>query len=255
MQRLLYLQTLLLLPLSASAWSLTGNEIDPENKIHAAILRQLDLPAEDMPDKVLAENPLPFTRHSAVIVLGKYHEAEEYSDFDTHIIVYDTQTYEIAHRYFGKEEIASDAIYATSVWIDTAPYQLAEHTRAFGMRVSYRGSSRANPYSCEDISLFIHQGDRLLKVLDKYTISYSSGDNTSHEEDGRRIFTYSEESERGLIIIDRERTKGLANLRIKKTKTTSVSYDYPDSEIESGGDPDTVERTTEILRFDGTEYK
>jgi hypothetical protein len=58
----------------------------------------------------------------------------------------------------------SDAVRFSGLSIDTGRYDLAPGVRAFGVRINHMTSSRANPGSYQDLSLFIDTGKELRQV-------------------------------------------------------------------------------------------
>jgi hypothetical protein len=62
----------------------------------------------------------------------------------------------------------SDAIVLTEFSIDSVIYQLAKDKQAFGVRTKYRGSSHANPYDYESLSLFVIDDSKLTVILEDF---------------------------------------------------------------------------------------
>ena len=77
-----------------------------------------------------------------------------------------TERATIVSRLFQSAALTEDAIRIGEIKVDTARYTLAGDARAFGLRVVRQGSSRANPYSNETLTLYVPQGPKLAKVLD-----------------------------------------------------------------------------------------
>lgn len=95
---------------------------------------------------------------------------------DLEVLVADSASGTVIAHQFRKSAIAYDAIRLDSIALDTARYQLAPGNRAFGVRVTYEGSSRVNPYGVTALSLYTIEGQRLRTVLDNLAVSESSGD-------------------------------------------------------------------------------
>ena len=82
----------------------------------------------------------------------------------------------IVSRLLDEGALTEDAIRITEIRVDTARYTLAPDARAFGVRVLYQGSSRANPYARETLSLYLPQGQKLAKVLDQLEMTLEHGE-------------------------------------------------------------------------------
>lgn len=76
--------------------------------------------------------------------------------------------------YHKTSAFESDAIAFEDLQLDTARYKLTHEIRAFGVRVTFNGSSRLNPVSEKLLSLYVQEGNKLRPVLDKL-ITYEYG--------------------------------------------------------------------------------
>lgn len=69
----------------------------------------------------------------AVLMLEPKEEAQpDFTDFDVAVLVVDSQTGKVLASKYHPKAIMDDAIYTSSVIIDTARYQLSPAIRAFG---------------------------------------------------------------------------------------------------------------------------
>ena len=96
-----------------------------------------------------------------------------------------------------KGTITSDAVYPTNIWIDTAPFNISQDERAFGIRIESSNNSRAASYSGEEFVLVIEQNNKikeLLKVSSRTFVAYGGGECQNTE-------VHNQES---LFIIDEE---------------------------------------------------
>ncbi|MNY28366.1 hypothetical protein D3C86_1623380 [compost metagenome] len=132
----------------------------------------------------------------------------------------------------------------SEITIDTGLYQLNEKDRAFGIRVSYSGSSKPNPYYYSDLSLFIVQNNLMKRILKNYQIDRASG-----EWDTRCAGEF--EDIIGNIDLDKNRTNGFKNLIIKSKIKHTKSFLVDDNCEEKV----TTKNSIKYLKFNGKEYK
>ncbi|RZI72288.1 MAG: hypothetical protein EOP80_13805 [Variovorax sp.] len=152
----------------------------------------------------------------------------------------------IVSRLFEPAALTEDAITIQEIRIDTARYALAPDARAFGIRVRYRGSSRANPYATETLQLYALQGSKLRKVLEEIELDMDRGEwDTS--------CTGRFEQVRGTVSLAQGASQGFADLQVQRTRTESRA------EVQEGGDcnekalPSRQRNYT--LRYDGERYR
>jgi hypothetical protein len=184
---------------------------------YTKVLNQLKLSSTQIHNELYTEKKMPNAENSFIIVVpvlqGKL-EVDGFSVKNT-ILITDNEGI-IKNKYVDPTEFGSDAIMLQSFTIDTGLYNLNSNIRAFGIAADYYGSSRPNPYSSSDISLFYPEGKTLKKVLDSYNLKTYSGEwdtNCSGEF----------ESDASLIIVDQAKTNGFANLKIKTESTKTIS--------------------------------
>lgn len=175
-------------------------------------------------------------------------EIDEYNNyygvFDSYIVVVNNITKQIINKYYEKDAWTSDAVVLNKITIDTASYILNENKKAFGVRVYYQGSSRVNPYSREDISLFISEKDYLKKILNNYPIYELHGENNGNSKG-------EYETKQGKLIISNNKTNGFNNIIIKDEIVFSI-YDFSNNnEVEEN----TIRKTFKTLQFNCIEYK
>jgi len=157
------------------------------------------------------ENP----NETIVVIPEIVDESEQYFTLNSHIVIADNRSGKITHKYFESpqtNEWVSDAIALTEIELDTVPYNVAEDKVAFGLNVSYFGSSRVNPYSNKTLSLFVKSGDNLIKVLSNYSIKDYSG-----EWDGDCNGEFIEKE--SIIALSNKKSNGYYDLLIEKKFT------------------------------------
>ena len=132
----------------------------------------------------------------------------------------------------------------TDIKIDTAPYKVADNNEAFGVRVYYRGLSKANPYRNETISLFIKSDDSLRRILKNYGVDSEVG-----QWDTKCAGEYLKHKK--ILIVTTNKTNNYYNILVKNKITKTTVY-----EDENGDCDDKEKVTTEetLLKFNGEGY-
>ena len=143
------------------------------SELTTKVCNNLDLNIEDCYLSLVSQKVMPSDPSKSIIVLPKIVEKEDdYFILDSYILIVENITGKILSKYFESHTTnnwTSDAIEIESIKVDTAPYNLNKSTRAFGIRVSYSGPSRVNPYSEETLSLFIEREEKIIPVLTETT--------------------------------------------------------------------------------------
>ena len=208
--------------------------ISPENRI----------------DKLNAFKVLPHSPNEAVVIVPEIAEGhpEEMFELNTHLAVVNLATNSLSYHYFESHKTngwVSDAMILDAIQIDTAPYIVTENTRAFGVKLLFTGSSRANPYYGERLSLFVQKENDLQKILPHFTVE----DNRA-ELDGPCIGTTL--SEKKTLIMETEKTHGYFNITVKTTLGETIDFEDENGECQS---KESTSYETSLLKFDGTTYK
>ena len=104
---------------------------------------------------------------------------DNYREFNRHILIVETNTGKILYKLFENSVTSkwetSDDLELTEIKIDTAPYLISENKRAFGVRAFFIKNSVENPFSSEEMSLFIKSDTSLKKVLNNYKVMEWNG--------------------------------------------------------------------------------
>ncbi|MBO9650382.1 MAG: hypothetical protein J7605_17915 [Variovorax sp.] len=156
-----------------------------------------------------------------------------------------TERAKIVSRLLDESALTEDAIRIAEIRLDPARYTLAPDARAFGLRVLYQGSSRANPYSRETLTLYLPQGPKLGKVLDELEMTLERG-----EWDTNCTGTF--ETTRGTLSVMHSTSGGLADLTLRRTRSGSRNL-LQGEECVTQERPATL--STTVLRYDGTVYR
>ncbi|WP_316807421.1 hypothetical protein [Pedobacter agri] len=229
-----------------------SQERNIENSVLAKnIFAQLKLKQGDVNEELYVEKVLPNMKSQTVMVIPKYRKNEPdgygnyYLELDAYIIIADNTNCKILYKYYEENAWTSDASRLSSITINTGLFNLNSETRAFGINVSYQGSSQPNPNHHTDLSLFVKSKQTLKKILSNYTTETFGG-----EWDMKCVGEFEQVS--STIIVDTKRkTKNFNDLIIKdkiiKTINTAVNDDCIEKE--------TVSNKTLRLKFNGIEYK
>lgn len=156
-----------------------------------------------------------------------------------------TERAKIVSRLFEEDVLTEDAVRIGEIRVDSARYTLAPDARAFGLRILRQGSSRANPYSNESLSLYVPQGPKLEKVLDGLELTLEQGEWDTN-------CTGSFETVRGSLSVVRAGAGGYADLVLRQARSESRSSPLGD-ECVSQEQRQTFK--SRLLRYDGTRYR
>lgn len=178
--------------------------------------------------------------------------APELSTFDLAVLVVqqadngNTERARVISRFFQASALTEDAVRIAEMKVDTTRYPLASDAHAFGLRVVYRASSRANPYESDRLSLFVPEGNQLVRVLDSLEITLERG-----EWDTNCAGNF-ETVRSGLSVLRGTSSSGYADLQLRQTRSESVST--PQGE-ECMTREKPVSFRTSVLHFDGKTYR
>lgn len=165
---------------------------------------------------LVEEKILPNRKEVTLLIIPvKEEETEDFFTIKTWIVLMNNKTSKIVAK--KTMEIQSDAIRFIEFRIDTAPYMLTKTKRAFGIRMIYEGSSRPNPYSVEEISLFIEEKGQLIEVLQNYEIDTYQGEwDTNCEGE----FTGTSK----ILIISTKATNGYFDITVNHSISTDTNF-------------------------------
>lgn len=212
-----------------------------------AVLKQLKFKKSDINEKLVTEKILPYDKEKSVFVLPKYASevTPDYFDLDAYILVIDNKTGTILYKFIEPSAWTSDAIAITNISIDTGLYILNKTTRAFGVRVNYQNGSNINPYSENNLSLYIIKKNSLKEILSNYRVEDFIGD--------WGITCAGEStSSKSTLDIDQLQNNNFNNLIVKtKTIKTKTILKKNDDCITK----ESIKNETSKLIFDGKVYK
>lgn len=186
-----------------------------------------------------------------VLPLPRPGSEPDHIEFDLDVLVVqqadngNTERMTIASRVLEYRALVHDAMRLEEIRVDTARYRLNGEARAFGLRVRYQGSSQANPYASETLSLYVPQGARLAKVLDGVEMRLQRG-----EWDTNCAGNF--ESVNTTVSIAPTLSNGYADLTLNSSRTDSVNQMQGDDCV-THEKPERHDVTT--LRYNGGVYR
>ncbi|AEA44102.1 hypothetical protein [Fluviicola taffensis] len=181
------------------------------------VLKQLGIKESQLRNELFTAKVLPHAKTQTVMVIPKLiSEDEGMFDVDAIVLVVNNQTGKIIQKFKSENSLFSDAVYISSITIDTAPYMLTKEIRAFGIRVNYVGSSRPNPYNEEHLSLYVQEKNSLRRVLTAELVERFNG-----EWDTNCAGEFH--SKKSILSFETETTNGYFNLVIKEHTTTTIN--------------------------------
>ncbi|KAF2393293.1 hypothetical protein [Pseudomonas frederiksbergensis] len=146
--------------------------------------------------------------------------------------------------YHKSDAFESDAVVFEDLGLDTARYKLKPELRAFGVRATFKGSSRLNPADETVLTLYIKEGTTLRPVMDGL-ITYQYGGEWDGDCAGGRF-----EITRTLEI-GKTSSHGFADLIVKTVKMDTIGKGEGEA-CESNSVTAKPVQTT--LRYDGKNY-
>jgi hypothetical protein len=163
---------------------------------------------------------------------------------DLEVLVADSASGAVIAHGFRPSAITYDAVRLSGISLDTARYQLTPNNRAFGVRISYSGSSRVDPFDATSLSLYVVDGQALRLVLDRLAAESSTG-----EWDGNCAGDFSKMTR--TIDIGPRRREGYAALNIAEKSTKSVNTAVKD---ECGSKNQSSTQTKVTLEYQNGRY-
>lgn len=235
-------------------------KIEPNGKLrmlnisdifYELVIDELNINRSKLMPVLQAFKILPNRPHEAIVVIPEIvegSEEEHYFTFNTHIAYVNMENKQVLFHYFESSKTngwVSDAIMLTEIIIDTAPYTITENERAFGVKTHFVGSSRANPYENDRLSLFIIENNSLQKVLHNFEVKKGTGE-INGGCDERYLL------EEKTLIISEEKTNAYFDIVIKNKITNSLLFKDENGDCD---EKDTIFTKTLVLKFDGKTYK
>lgn len=196
--------------------------------------------------------PMPSDAARNIVALCYLHPGVEPSDpadgdmgsYDLDVAIVKADNHQVTRRLLLENVYQSDAWRFSGIEIDTARYNLAPGIRAFGIRASHSGSSRADPAGDTALNLFVEDGGVLRQILGGLAVSQSQGEwdtNCAGE------FSQTQRS----IAVGKTRSNGYADLVVTSVSNQRVTRMVGDECTETATRPELSRFT---LRYDGKAY-
>lgn len=222
---------------------LTQNHFAQDTKHLSYVLDQLNLEKSQCKFDLIVSKVKPNYPDETIVVIPEIvTEDEYYFELNSHVVVIDSKTGTIKSSYFESSETNewfSDAIRFAEISIDTAPYNVTPSSQAFGVKVRYVGSSLANPYEKETISLYIEQNDGLTPILKNFTVKQYNG-----IWDTNCAGEFIEQNK--ILILTATQNNNFYNILVKNTISTNVAFL---NENEECIETETILKESQILKF------
>jgi hypothetical protein len=152
----------------------------------------------------------------------------------------------LVSRLFQPEAMDEDGVAIQEIKVDTARYVLAADARAFGLRVRYRGTTRADAFASETLRLYVSQGSKLREVLQEIELDSDSGEwNADCTGRFRQLRT--------LLSTRPNRNSPFADLVLTRTRTQSRGQLQDDGSCAEKALP--PQYGTVVLRYEGGRFK
>ncbi|WP_083253522.1 hypothetical protein [Pandoraea sp. ISTKB] len=191
--------------------------------------------------KVWPANP---AQTLAVLPMPQPGSTDDDKVYDVEVIVADSQSGKIVAHRFEKAAITSDAVMLRGIALDTAPWRLTPQVLAFGVRTTFEGSSRVNPFSQTALSLYVVDGTKLRKVVDNLATQSSGG-----EWDGNCAGSFDDTSR--AVSVGPAGKDGYARLIVSQKTTTTTNKP---TRNDCASKESTSKGANVTLEYDGARY-
>jgi len=241
---------LLLLGLSAAGLGHAACESGLAERMHAKLH-----PNRPLDERLAACKPWPAFPGRSIVVLPVPRETSSTGAkvFDLELLLIqrpdngNTERDTVIGRIFQPEALDEDSATAIQdIRIDTSRYVLSSDTRAFGLRVRYRGTAPGSTVASETIRLYVHHGSKLREVLQEVELDHDSGEWDSS-------CTGRFEQLRTMLSVGKSASNGYADLQLSRTLVQSRAQMQEDQSCTEKAMPARFNTVT--LRYDGERYR
>ena len=194
--------------------------------------------------ELIVEKVVPTNTEESILVLpvSTYYE-EDYFGLKTWVVRVNNQNGTILNKTTLHHE--SDAIILKSYTIDTAPYNVSPHIRAFGIRASYANQSQPNPYQKETLTLLVNSRLSLNVILRDYEVEMFSGE-TDTNCAGEFVRLHK------ILMLQPESADGYFDIIIKNTITEEVRFVNEQNDCDSNS---TISVENIRLKYTADQYQ
>ncbi len=227
--------------------SFFGQELSDKDIIKKGI-EFLKVKEKDLLSDKICLKIIPNQKEKVIILLpvktNLDPECDYCFDIDNNILIWNKTTKTIETKYTKKAEWSSDAMRFNELKIDTGLYYLNRNTRAFGIRYSYYGSSRINPFNSEFINLYYIKNNQIEEVLNDFNLNSFNGETNGDCANG------SYYSSKSVFIISDKLTTKFNDITVKtKFKDYTLDEDCEKEIIKKESTKNSV------LKFDEKQHK
>ena len=243
------MKNILVITLFLFTSSFFGQELSDKDIIKKAI-EFLKVKEKDLLSDKICLKIIPNQKEKVIILVPVKTnidpECDYCFDIDNNILVWNKITKTIEAKYTKRAEWSSDAMVFNELKIDTGLYYLNKSTRAFGIRYSYYGSSRVNPFGSNSINLYCFKNNQIIEVLNDFELEKYNGD--SGGIGGCKDAWY--ETSKSVFIISDKLTTKFNDITVKtKFKDYSLDEDCEKEIIKKESTKNSV------LKFDEKQHK
>ena len=179
----------------------------------------------------------------AVPLITKASDDENQGDLE--LLVLDNTTLKVEQRLVLEGRMSDDAIQISGVALDTARYQLAPDSIAFGLRLTRTNNSHISPFEEVDLWLYVIDHGQLHPVLNGIVTSHSHGDLDTH-----CAGTFDETNR--TLAMDSASHNGHADILVTEKFSSHVSVSGKNGQCDDK--PDNDKRQDYRLGYDGQSY-
>lgn len=214
-----------------------------DEQTFSAILRQLNLKAEECYLPFVSQQVVPTNKKLSVWVIPKTEsEEDDLLVLEGFILLTNAETGEIISKCSQPESWVSDAMQLGYVVIDTLDIRLNDNRIMFGIQTSYNGSSTVCPRNISSLKLFVQQEDKLLPVFD-----YCSAESTGDAGDNNTSWYTEYETE---VIVTKQKTNGFYDFALITNSQTEHSKEGEVLETEY-----SISDSIRLFSYTGKEYE
>lgn len=189
-------------------------------KILGLITTNLKIKKDSIRLDLVISKPVPFMKNTEMVVVPIIiEEGEGYQVLNNSIFFIENNE---TLKYYLREyyKLYTDANRLNNFEIDFAQYNIQQNNRAFGVRISYSGSSSVNPSEFITLNLYQIKNNQIINILNEFKIYSSSGENNRWDSGE---YTTSE----SILSVEKTITDNYRDLRVKERK---IIYEFSENE-------------------------
>lgn len=153
------------------------NKKKPTNLVDS-VLSNLKINETECWSEFIIEQRL--SKSESIVFIPKIKKYGEGKTIDAYLLIVNNKTGEIESRFTKKDCWFSDAVRLENIKIIYKPYKISEESETIGILTSYYGSSRVNPYSSKELSIFERKGEYLKRILEDFPTYTLNGENNGN---------------------------------------------------------------------------